>query len=99
MICGTTPTHTFEVPLTKDEIVEAWVMYGQGGTNILTKKTDSLKIEDNKIMCTLTQEESASFTPRRLVEVQLKFKLKSGEVVASEIVNVTACAMLDCGTI
>lgn len=95
MICGTTPTHVFEIPLLKSEIIEAWVMYAQGCRLILTKKTDALQIEDNKITCTLTQDETLKFEPRKMVDVQLKIKLTAGEVVASEITQVPAYVILD----
>ena len=99
MICGTTPTHTFEVPFAKDEMSEAWVMYAQGCDVLLTKKTESLKIEDNLISCDLSQEDTLLFNPHRQVDIQLKIKLKDGKVVASNIATISAMKILDCDVI
>ena len=84
---GTTPTHTFTLPFEVDLISDLRITYSQNKNEILTKSRDEVKFYENDILVTLTQQETLLFTDKTPVFIQIKIKLKSGQVVSSEIIT------------
>lgn len=96
---GTTPTHIFEVDidLTIAEVVQ--LTYKQNNQTILTKETDDLNIETDKITAELTQQETLMFSTVGQVNIQIRARFPDGSVIASEILSTTAQAILKEGVI
>ena len=95
---ATTPTHTFTLP---DEvevrtIVEAKAIYSQVGKTILTKNLDNFSVDEseNKLSCTLTQDETKLFAPEEAL-IQLRIKVSNGAVLASQMLWLTVKPVLN----
>ncbi len=93
MICGTTPTHIFEIPFDTAIVKEALVVYVQGGSEIVRKETDDCSMEGKQIGVELTQEETLSFNPNMNVEIQIRVLTTEGVAYASRpcVVSVVKC--------
>lgn len=61
MIRGTTPTHTFGLPISKEDIKNITVTYKQDDRIIVEKGIDDVEIIGNKVKVTLTQQETLRF--------------------------------------
>ena len=90
---GTTPTHTFKIPLDTSNIVKAMVIYAQNGVEVLRKETPDCVFEGNKVSETLTQEDTLKFSEESHVKIQLRFKTEDGKALKSvvKVVDVTEC--------
>lgn len=87
---GTTPLHTFTLPIAASSIAKLRVTYAQQG-NIVAEKTEAdATLEDNIVQVTLTQEETLKFRDTRDVEIQLKVLTTGGDALVSEIWRVDA---------
>ena len=93
MIRGTTPTHTFALPISLSEFKNIRIVYAQDSTVILKKELQSCHIVDNTITVTLTQEETLKFSHKKPVRIQIKALTVNGEVVSTPIhvVSVEEC--------
>ena len=87
MYRATTPTHTFNLPFAADVIDALIITYQQRGTTILEKYKSDVKLEDNKIILTLTQEETNMFDKGDTANVQLRVKIDE-RVQASNIIQI-----------
>ena len=85
MIRGTTPTHTFTFSVDLSDVKDFVITYVQNGAIVLEKKKSDCTISDNKIVVTLTQEETLAFDHGTMVELQAKVLTTGGTVVASQI--------------
>ena len=85
MIRGTTPTHTFNLPIAANTITKLRVTYVQNGEKVLEKTETDCELSGNAVKIKLTQEESLLFKARDNVEVQLKAKDTSGEVISHTV--------------
>ena len=96
-IRGTTPTHTFILPFHTSLFEDFSVAYREVRTREVKVKRDmtNCEMDENVIAVTLTQEESLSFTPGAIVEVQLKVYSDTGEVLASPSYRLLAEDVLD----
>lgn len=92
---GTTPTHTFEIPMEKAMIKSATVIYKQDDEIILRKTIDDCRIEDGKIVIHLTQEETLSFRCDKSVYIQVAILTPGGDALRSDIMRVTVDQCLD----
>lgn len=99
MIRGTTAKITFNIPVETNQIAVAYVTFTSDGVVAVEKKLADLTLEDNKVICRLTQAESLSFTPNSRVRVQLRARLKDGTTIASKIRDVTVGNVLKEGII
>ena len=90
IIRGTTPIHEFELPhpeglKNSEELVEDLrVIYGQKGKGIVIKKMTDCDISGRIVTVALSQEETLQFSPRSLVNIEIKVKLNGGRVVQNE---------------
>ncbi len=90
MRIGTTPTHTFTIPINADIVKVVEVTYCQSGKIVLQKHTDDCVLEGNRISTTLTQEDTFRFDDKTNVEIQVRVLDLAGAVFASNIMCVDA---------
>lgn len=89
MIRGTTPTHTFKIPLDVSGVKSVMVIYGQNNVEVFRKETDDCTLEGNSISVTLTQEETLKFNHSHNVQIQIRVLTVTGNALASDIKVVT----------
>lgn len=82
-IRGTTPTHQFVLPFDRAFIKELSITYCQNDEVVIKRNKEECEIIDNTVTVTLTQQDSLSFWPDEIVEVQIKLLTYDGEVLAS----------------
>ena len=98
MFRATTPTHTFTIPFSTDKIKEIRITYRQNGKTVLQKTEADCTLTDTAIKITLTQQETLLFnvgSANDRVYIQLRVLTTTGQVLASDIVNVRVKACLD----
>ena len=92
---GTTPLHTFNLPIDTNVIDRVRIVYAQNGTVVLKKENADCTLEGNLIKVKLTQEDTLNFNGAQPVEIQLRTVLTDGEAYKSQIVRVTVGRCLD----
>ena len=96
MRIGTTPTHTYKLPLPVSTYDNIRVIYSQDGREILSKeKSEAAAIDGNSISFKLTESETFMFRPDKMVEIQVRIKASDGTVDSSNIISTTAQRCLD----
>lgn len=88
MIRGTTPIHTFTLPLETSLIKDLRVIYAQNDVVIVTKMMEDCLLEGSTITLELSQEDSLSFSDRVPVQIQLRVLTTSGHSLTSYIQTV-----------
>lgn len=93
MIVGTTPTHTFNVPIDTSSIKVIRVIYKQGDKVVMVKTKDDCTFGDKKVMVKLTQEDTFKFDHKSPVKIQLRILTLDGTALASipKSVGITEC--------
>lgn len=89
---GTTPTHTFTLPLDISTVKKLRITYEQGGYKFV--KTD-YTVDGNAIRTTLTQEETLGFECNKQARVQIKILTINNAVVISDILSFVVGESLD----
>ena len=85
MIRGSTPTHTFDIPIDGSIIDKLEIVYHQG-ENIVTKTEKDCEIYGEIVKVKLSQDDTLSFqNTSRSVRVQMRIKTTSGDVMISDI--------------
>lgn len=84
---GTTPIHTFDIPLKKSIIRSVKITYKQGDDIILCKRTGDCEIEDGKIVTHLTQEDTLRFECDKIIKIQLRVFTNDGESLVSDVMR------------
>lgn len=87
MTRGTTPTISFELPFPLSNVNELSLSFKQGKTMIV-KTLDDVEVIDNEYQIKLSQEETLSFKSDLTAEAQLRVKLLTGDVLASDVYTV-----------
>lgn len=96
---GTTTTHSFTIPLNKDEIEEVVIIYVQGIETKVERKMSSItelaavtdEVEDDDkctLVVNLTRDETLSFKPTYSIDpvkIQLTIFQNGGNVITSDI--------------
>lgn len=83
-IRGTTPTHQFALPFDAGMITKLSVTYSrENGEVVVKRRKEECEMIGNIISVTLSQQESLSFQPDEIVEVQIKLSTDGGNVLAS----------------
>lgn len=95
MIKGTTPKHTFTIPLETSELASIRIIYAQDDTQLFVKEMSDCVLEGKTISVTLTQAETLRFDDTKLAQIQLRVKTKSGEVLSSDVLVVYVGKCLD----
>ncbi len=96
---GTTPTHTFttDIDLTKAEVI--YLTYEQADCIKLTRDIDSMTVEEDKVVVTLTQEETLAFTAPDRVHIQIRARFPGETAIASNIIETSVEKVLKDGVI
>lgn len=107
MVRGTTAINTFEVTdgtdLTGASVV--YVTYDQGGAVVVEKSTEDGSVEvdtssdPNKVIVSLSQEDTLAFKSSIPVRMQIRVKYDSGSAIASEIIRTGVMEILKDGEI
>jgi hypothetical protein len=81
MIQGTTPTHTFSLPFTANNVRDVMIAYVQNREVIFRKETKDCVFTDNKIQVDLTQEDTFSLSHLSLVTIEFMALTSNNKVV------------------
>ena len=82
MIRGTTPTHTFTLPISVDDVDKIRIIYAQGGVKIVKTNADCT-MEGKTVTTTLTQEDTLGMNAGS-ASVQVRFIDSDGVAQATE---------------
>lgn len=85
---GTTPTHTFNLPFSTENVSKAKVIYSQEEEVIFAKEDAACEREGNTVKVRLTQEETLRFDCTKVVKIQIRILTKGGDALASDIILV-----------
>lgn len=87
MIRGTTPTHTFEIPVSTDSIDKLEILYAQRDEPLFIKKKEDCELSGKSIQVTLSQEDTLKFNCSYMwVQIQLRIKTLDGNVSVSDLI-------------
>lgn len=95
MIRGTTPKHTFHLPICTENIESVRVTYAQNGAVVLVKNTADCEVGDMTVSVKLTQEDTLNFDANKTVKIQLRVLTKSGDALSTLPYEVPAYECLD----
>ena len=95
IIRGTTPTHTFTLPVDCSALQKIRIIYSQGNNAMFKRDIESLKCEGNVVQCTLTQEETLSLDCTKHCDIQLRALTNAGDALACNIMKETVGRCLD----
>jgi len=82
---GTTPTHTFKLPVNAEQINNIRALYGQQGQCLFKLEFDRFTLDGTKAQVELTQEETLKFKNGGAAEVQLRVLTTEKNSLVSEI--------------
>ncbi len=99
MYRGTTQTHTISTEIELGNAVVIYVTYQQNGKTVLEKTIDDIRITEDGIEVSLTQEETLLFDSKRRALVQIRARFGTGQAVASNVMNVDVKKILKEGVI
>lgn len=85
---GSTPTHTFSLPVDTSIIAKQRITYAQQGQIVMVKTDDDITLAGNTIQVKLTQAETLAFCVNRAVEIQWEALTTSGDKLQSGIMSV-----------
>ena len=92
---GTTPTHTFTLPIDTSVVKSVRITYRQNRKVVLTKETEDVAMEGNQISVKLTQEETLAFDGSTGAEIQVRVLSFSKDALASDVMRVSISDILD----
>lgn len=95
MILGSTPTHTFTFDYPIVDVIDVLVSYAQGDSVLVRKGSDDCYIDGQNIVTKLSQEDTLKFNHDKIIEIQIKTKDISGNVMVSDIVRISAEECID----
>ena len=99
MMRGTTPTVEFKLPFSADILQKLWVTFSQNDTEKFTLTKDDVIINDNKIICKLSQLNTLSLNSGCKVEMQIRGLTNDNIAVGSKIISSTPDRILKDGEI
>lgn len=95
MIRGTTPTHTFNLPIATKTIKATRITYKQKDSIVLEKTEKDVIMQGTAIKVTLTQEETLAFGENTPVQLQVKVLTYDGAVLVSKIKMIPVTEILN----
>ena len=95
IIRGTTPTHTFTLPIDVSLCSRLRVIYSQEGTTVVKIDNDRFQRNGKMISCTLTQEETLAFDCKKHCDVQLRVLTKAGDALACRVEKISVGRCLE----
>lgn len=101
MIRGTTPVLTFDIGMDPHQFVALFVTFEQGNRPVLEKALgdSGLRLEEESVVLTLTQQETLKMRHNMPCEVQIRARDAAGNALASNIITVTVSEILKEGVI
>lgn len=91
---GTTPTHTFVLPLDTSLLKTVRVVYSQCKNVIFVKTGADIILEGNKVITTLTQDDTFKLDASKVVAIQVRaFTRSNGKAIngKTKTVSVERC--------
>lgn len=76
----TTPTHIFTVPIDTSKITLLSIAYQQAGVVVLEKRLEDAAMDYQTISVTLTEDETARFSAKSPVLIQLRIGIGSSRL-------------------
>jgi hypothetical protein len=95
MFKGTTPTHTFEIPMDTSLIKEVKITYSQKDIEKLVKRTKDCTIDEGMISTRLSQEDTFRFASNSFVTIQIRILTTGGDALACEPIVTSVGKCLD----
>lgn len=80
---GTTPTHTFTLPIDTNILSKVRVNYSQNGKIIINKTEADCGLQGNNVTVKLSQDDTFKISENSLVEIQIRVKTLGGDVIKS----------------
>ena len=87
IVRGTTPTHTFTLPVDESNVKRIRVIYSQGGEAVIKVDDGRVSVSGTTASVTLTQQETLSFQASKAVDIQLRVVTKGGDSLVSDPVR------------
>lgn len=86
---GTTPIHTFKLPFDVNAINNLLIIYAQDDAEILQKKMVDCTLENDTVVCKLSQEDTFKFDcDKGPIQIQMRVLTAGGDALISEIKHV-----------
>lgn len=86
---GTTPIHTFTLPVDASQIEKVRINYAQARNLVLVKtEQDAVEFKNNVIKIRLSQKDTLQFSSNMDVEIQMDILEKTGDTLRSEVLRV-----------
>lgn len=82
MIRGTTPTHTFTLPVDCSEFKRIRILYAQNDETLIKRDLETLECDGNTVSCTLTQAETLLLDCDKPCDIQVRALTLRGEALA-----------------
>lgn len=92
---GTTPTHTFTIPVDETMIKRIKIIYSQNNETVFEKELEDCSFDNDNVVVTLTQEETFMFDHGVPVKLQMRILTTGGNSLASNIRLVGVEELLD----
>ena len=99
MIRGTTPKLEFALPFEIDSLDEAYITLSQKNVPLVEKSLENCECAGKTLSVRLAQEDTLKLDCDYHTEIQVRAKLVSGEVIASNIFTCTTGRILKDGVI
>lgn len=92
---GSTPLHTFTLPVEAESVRTVKITYAQDDTVVLAKKSPDVTVSGNKASVRLTQEDTIRLDQEKRVQIQVRVLTINGDSLPSEIITTTVLCLLD----
>lgn len=96
---GTTPTHTFQLPVDVSTLKEVKIIYAQSNKEVLTKYKENCAADGTSVSVTLSQEETLKFSACSPCQIQVRALTLDGMALASDIITIKVDPILDGGVL
>lgn len=94
---GSTPILDFDVDIDLRE-AQMYLTLAQGDL-VIEKTEKDMQVEENRIMCPLTQEETLKFNSVQRVQIQLRYLFEDGQSDSTDIAEITIDRILKEGVV
>lgn len=99
-ICqATTPTLTFNLPISTSLLVVAYVTLKQGGKTIVEKDISDCVLNDKVLSTKLTQDDTLLLETKSDAEIQIRVRTTDNSAFASQVFTVPVARILKGGVI
>lgn len=95
MIRGTTPPHTFKLPIDVQDAKQIRIIYAQNDEVLFVKTKPELGVSGNEVRLRLTQEETLMFDHGEAAEIQLRVLTAENNALASKVIRIPVGMLLE----